>query len=497
MSTATAPPAPDDPAAQPTAPTPRRARTWPGLLIGALVGALLGVFLGPGLSPPTTSTGDPGLTSRVQQHLAGSRGFGSLSVVELERGGVRRADLGPVGRHHELGSVTKTFNGHLLADAVKRGEVALDDPVAKHLPELAGTPAGEVSLAELASHRGGLPRMLLSEAFGGLLHPLTMQSPYHSTATGLIAEVGRTPLNGRGKVAYSNVGASLLGHALARAAHQPDWPTLVRVRIFEPLGMRDTVIATRPEQVPASRTVGRTDNGGTPEPWTAEGTAPAGSSTWTTTEDLTRYAQALLNGTVPGMEALDPRWPAGSESRRIGLHWFTTSRDGAAVVWHNGGTGGGTSYLGLDRQQGRAVLILNDSTTDVTGIGTGLLRGNPPAGHGIPWMNLLVLVLYAAAVAQLAFRAIRPSSRMSVLSASLDALSMALLAWRLGPWQLLPGAVFGLLTGAAVAAWLLALRRTRGAPWTGRNPVLGWLGLGISAAICLLLVVLVGWGLVG
>src|SRR5471030_1564452 len=34
----------------------------------------------------------------------------------------------------EIGSVTKVFTSLLLADAVKRGEVSLDDPVAKYLP---------------------------------------------------------------------------------------------------------------------------------------------------------------------------------------------------------------------------------------------------------------------------------------------------------------------------------------------------------------------------
>ena len=35
---------------------------------------------------------------------------------------------------------------------------------------------------------------------------------------------------------------------------------------------------------------------------------PAGSSTWTTPEDIARYAQAILRGTAPGLPALDPRF---------------------------------------------------------------------------------------------------------------------------------------------------------------------------------------------
>src|SRR5215510_12773845 len=40
----------------------------------------------------------------------------------------------------EIGSVTKVFTSLLLADMVRRGEVALDDPIAKYLPETVRVP---------------------------------------------------------------------------------------------------------------------------------------------------------------------------------------------------------------------------------------------------------------------------------------------------------------------------------------------------------------------
>jgi len=58
----------------------------------------------------------------------------------------------------EIGSVTKVFTGVLLADMTLHGEVALDDPLSRHLPDPA--PAWrhrEPTLLELATHRSGLP----------------------------------------------------------------------------------------------------------------------------------------------------------------------------------------------------------------------------------------------------------------------------------------------------------------------------------------------------
>lgn len=41
----------------------------------------------------------------------------------------------------EIGSLTKVFTSLLLSDMVQRGEVSLDDPVAKYLPSMVRMPA--------------------------------------------------------------------------------------------------------------------------------------------------------------------------------------------------------------------------------------------------------------------------------------------------------------------------------------------------------------------
>ena len=58
-----------------------------------------------------------------------------------------------------LGSVGKLFAPTLLAEAVKRGELSLDDSVAKYVTESQkGGDIRRVTLGQLASHTSGLPR---------------------------------------------------------------------------------------------------------------------------------------------------------------------------------------------------------------------------------------------------------------------------------------------------------------------------------------------------
>ena len=61
----------------------------------------------------------------------------------------------------EIGSITKTFTGLLLAQMIVQGKVTLTEPVRKLLPKgLVTAPNGpEISLADLITHHSGLPRM--------------------------------------------------------------------------------------------------------------------------------------------------------------------------------------------------------------------------------------------------------------------------------------------------------------------------------------------------
>src|SRR5881397_900803 len=57
-----------------------------------------------------------------------------------------------------LGSVGKLFATTSLAEAVKQGQLSLDDPVAKYVTELQrGGDIRRITLGQLASHTSGLP----------------------------------------------------------------------------------------------------------------------------------------------------------------------------------------------------------------------------------------------------------------------------------------------------------------------------------------------------
>src|SRR5947207_303408 len=132
----------------------------------------------------------------------------------------------------EAGSVTKAVSGLLLALAIDAGEVSSSDRLDRFMP---GTGrAGEATLAELATHTSGLPRLPASMLLRALAHP---NDPYGgSSLPRLIRATRRVCPRSSGRAVYSNLGVALLGHALAAAAAVPYWD-LARLRVLTPLRM--------------------------------------------------------------------------------------------------------------------------------------------------------------------------------------------------------------------------------------------------------------------
>lgn len=349
---------------------------WLIALGGAAIAALVVRRLTPKAPPLGTPTGDAELAAHAARVLGSRPGYGAVSVVRITDGQPTWAGFGDLtaDSRFELGSITKTFNGMVLADAVERGEVRLDDPVATHVAELSGRPAGSVTLAELASHRGGLPSVAKVNYLRAIAEDLAAQplSAYTSATPASVVDASRSlKLSGRGRMRYSNLGASLLGIALTRAAGVGTWCELMRQRLWTPLGMHDTEVAEAGR--PASDLVQpRQPSGRASAPWTGSGYAPAGIGVTTTGNDLARYALAILHGSAPGMAALTARWPV-SKKQHIGLAWLVSDQ---GVAWHNGGTGGTRTMLAIDLASRSASVVLNASSRDVTEVGLRLLPGS-------------------------------------------------------------------------------------------------------------------------
>ncbi len=377
-------------------------RVVPVLLAVALaVGA--GLLLGPRAPELGTATsGDPALAAAARQTVGDGTGFATMAVAAGEG---RTAGLGGADGHtaFELGSITKTLTGMLLADLIDDGVVAADDTLADVLPDVSfrDPDTAATTLEQLATQRSGLPRDVptnflrrYTQSMGN--DPFGELSPQHVLDAVAVAAVGeREP-------GYSNFGFAVLGQALAERTGTP-YRDLLAQRILAPLGMTGTVIVEPGERLPGEP--GRTENGTSAQPWRGWGYAPAGGAVWSTAADLGRLLDGVATGTAPGASAAEPR-AEYTDGRRIGYAWITTGYPSAsgerAVTWHDGGTTGFRTWAGFDRATGERAAVLLSTSRSTDDVGLRLL-GVERDGPKVPWflgaVTLFGLWLAAVSVA--------------------------------------------------------------------------------------------------
>lgn len=282
----------------------------------------------------------------------------------------------------EIGSVTKVFTSLALMDMVQKGEVSLDDPVAKFLPDMVnvpGTPERKITLRDLSTQTSGLPRMPSN------FQPKDAKNPYadytveqmYAFVSGytLTREIGE-------KYEYSNLGVGLLGQALATRG-QTDYEGLVTQRILKPLRMKDTVMTLTPR---LRERMAQGHNSALSEVpnWDIPAMAGAGALR-STVNDLLTFLEANLT-LVPSPLAsamaaqVSYRLPTGKAGLEIAYGWHVNSAEGKFIYWHNGQTGGYHSYLGYNPQTRVGVAILSNtgSFTGVDDLGRHLLDPNSP-----------------------------------------------------------------------------------------------------------------------
>jgi serine-type D-Ala-D-Ala carboxypeptidase/endopeptidase len=297
----------------------------------------------------------------------------------LEKGDGRKLDGNTL---FEIGSITKVFTALVLTDMAQRGEVKLDDPIAKYLPPTVRMPqrdGRQITLVDLATHTSGLPRM------PGNFQPKDAANPYADyTDEQLFGFLSSYELDRDigVKYEYSNLGFGILGQGLARRAGT-DYETLIQRRITQPLGMHSTRITLTP-YLEHRFAAGHNSDLITVSRWDIPALAGAGALR-SSVNDLLIFLAANLGYTKttlkPAMQAmLSVKRPTGQPQMDSALGWTIDSRRGNEIVWKNGGTGGYRSFMGYDSKNGIGVVVLANTETraGVDDIGMHLLDARYP-----------------------------------------------------------------------------------------------------------------------
>jgi len=256
-----------------------------------------------------------------------------------------------------VASVRKVFEATLVALGTLRGELGLDDPIGKYVPELHGDYISRVTIGELVTHTSGL--LLTTD------HPPWPDESY-SLAEFIAMLNAWTPHAGEqpGKQRiYTHAGYVLLQLALERRYRLPIGE-LIESRILKPLGMNSTLV---PERGPDSRAVmsagfmqrvvqGYSDQGmaiGPPGNQQSYYDVAGTGQMFSTARDLAIFMAACLDGEVADPQLHEALQMTQREMFRISqkygqaMAWENIDVDGVGVVDKPGGLNNASAYVGL------------------------------------------------------------------------------------------------------------------------------------------------------
>lgn len=293
-----------------------------------------------------------------------------------------------------LGSLSKGITAEVITLLVNEGRLHWDDTLAMLLPPETrlSADAKKITLLQLVTHTSGLPRQ-----------PMNLLSLEHLLAYLSDGENFYHELDGDGALGYlstfnaplvrepeySNLGYAILGYILKYQTGE-SVEALASRMIFQPLALHNTSFVPSTLRGYSRRALGhagdqpkfKTRGALTPD-WQFSNNMVGAANLYSDARDLIAYARAHFSPT--GNPALDKAftdvggdyYPRQTEAANIA--WVTDTIGGQKITYQVGYIGGYSSYIGFDKANQNAVVVLQNSFNWSNYIGHAILQ-NQAAG---------------------------------------------------------------------------------------------------------------------
>jgi CubicO group peptidase (beta-lactamase class C family) len=277
----------------------------------------------------------------------------AVGIADLER----EVEATPETQYR-VGSITKTVTAAAIMVLRDEGRLALDDPLGRHVPDVAHA---EPTLRRLLSHLSGLQR----EFPDGMWE--RMEDPPREELLSSVAEAEQV-LEPGAHWHYSNLAFALLGEVVERSSGQR-WEDFVSERFLGPLGLAKTTLEAEEPRARGYFVQPYVDVTALEADLLLRRTAAAGQL-WSTTGDLARWGSFLADpdpailapATAKEMHAVQvmaepERWLS---AWGLGLELYR--RGDVILAGHSGGMPGFLAQLTWSRDGVGSVVLANSST---------------------------------------------------------------------------------------------------------------------------------------
>lgn len=274
---------------------------------------------------------------------------------------------------YEIASISKTFTGIMLAHALNQNKISLQDDIRKYLPgnflnlEYKGTP---IQVAHLANHTSGLPRLPGNFGKQAGYDPLNPYKTYSKQDIyQALTDFKPDTIPGK-RAEYSNFGSAVLGVILENVYQKPIDSLLAEI-ITGPLKMPDTrySLDASPQHL---RVSGYSGEHGEEVPFWDFLAFKAAGGLKSDVNDMLRYLKANMNAANPDISLSHEAKVKQSDNGK-GLAWVIQPLKGENLIWHNGGSGGFSSFLGFIKSRKTGVIVLSNSNMGVDDLAIKIL----------------------------------------------------------------------------------------------------------------------------
>ena len=256
----------------------------------------------------------------------------------------------------EIGSISKVFTSTILANQIINGNLKLEDNVNDFF-DFPFHDNTKLSLLELANHSSGLPR-LPSNLDLDIVDP---DNPYKNYGTEELIHYLQNELILKDSLIntyqYSNLGAGLLGNALTKKMNST-YEALLQSTILNKYKMYNTT--TIRKNISDQLVKGLNLKGEIISNWDMSALVGAGGIL-STTEDLAKFTIAHFDKNNRMLQLTTDKTFEVNSKMSIGLGWHLIKSDSSKNwLWHNGGTGGYSSSLTMNKETKKAVIVLSN-----------------------------------------------------------------------------------------------------------------------------------------
>lgn len=258
----------------------------------------------------------------------------------------------------EIGSITKVFTSICLSDLIAEKEASLTETL-KNQFDFSLQEGEDITFEQLANHTSGLPRLPTNVDEVKEYNPNDPYAvySYNNLKSYLQNHVVLNAASGA-NYEYSNLGSGILGYALAKKRNTT-FEELLQGTIFNPIGMTNTT--TLLENVDVSKLVeGRDLSGSIVSHWNFAETMSAAGSIKSSVTDMVKFIRKNFEEDVVYNLPQTKTFDKGNNSF-MGLGWSIIEDNQFTIHAHDGGTGGFSSMLMLDKRKKIGVIVLSNT----------------------------------------------------------------------------------------------------------------------------------------